>query len=156
MRISKVKWLNDRLSVVYEEERASGEDVGSFSLEVPERPAPKFFTALTGLLPFWIDSLELPKGKMEVYGATFFYHAQSLTMSAIIHGKRYLERSNIQHPMNSPKKIEPNPENDDPTSAMSKEYFSAIQKLIEETKKFVSGMREQTKLDLPKSKNKVA
>ena len=148
MKITKVKWLNDRIAIDYEKEDAAG-IAGHFSIDVAARPAPSFFKAMNGLTEHWETSLELPKKKDDlVYGITLSYHAKSGSMSATIQGMRYLEKSNMAHPINSPKKSQPDPDNEDKTSQMSPEFFLQVKRVLSETKKYVTGFKEQTEMEL--------
>ncbi len=148
MKILKVKLLNDRMSVKYEK-TVSGGETANYTLDLPERPAPDFFEALDKLLPFWMKSLELTKaGKLEVYGGSFSYHSDTGCLSVVLHGKRSLQKSEFNHAINAPKFSEPTDQEEESEHVMTDEFLEAANALIETTKSYVDGKREQMKAKL--------
>jgi len=148
MKILKVKFLNDRASIKYEQEVANGKTANR-SIDEPERPAEPFFEALEGLQPHWTKSLELTKGgKLEVYGATLSYHGDANAITAILHGKRHLQKSEFNHPINSPKMVEHVEGAEAPEGAMSEECLAAVKALIEAAEKYVDGERLEVPMPL--------
>jgi hypothetical protein len=156
MLIQKVKVnKNKSVSIAYREfikdDEETGEIWNAISLTTDDYPGQGFYKALGSLTPHVSAICEFSLGgeDIKVKGVEFTHTGEDNILGARILAEKVLHNSDINLELKTPHKIE-SPYNDADTDdkSFSKDCVKILNKLIEETEKYIAGERDQLSLDL--------
>ena len=151
LSIKKVKLIESTGKIKIDYQMVHGESLDEMSGIFPEEAAPEFYQAFDKLITPVCNILELQtlKGaetRLKPYGVTFHYSKDG-TMGAIISSKLSLPESGTEVVINTPmRKCAPDDNADGESSYFTESAAKFLWQLETETRKYLSGKRNQTSL----------
>lgn len=146
MRIKKIKVINEtKLRIDYDNKNSVG-DIDKFSLISSEPAAPSFYAAIDSLSPFAHEMCELSasdKDLISAFAVSLSYNGEAETLGAVITARKTLKNSNTKLILNTPHKLE---DSLDDKQTLSEDCTTAINTVLSEAEKYVTGERAQMDL----------
>jgi hypothetical protein len=151
LRIKKVKVIESTGKIKIDYQMVHGESQDEMSGIFPEEAAPEFYEAFNKLVIPVCNILELQtlknaETRVKPYGVTFHYSKDG-TMGAVISSKLSLPDAGTEVVINTPmRKCAPDDDSDETSTYFTESAAKFLWQLETETRKYLSGKRNQTTL----------
>ena len=150
LRFKKIKMTKEgKIQMEYEVKNQKG-GADEFSFSCIEESKSSFIEALHDLNQDVLEMCELPNdylGRLQVSGVSFSYGGENETMGAVIIASMILQKSNTNLNLNTPHKTEDfYGETGDERQLLNPTCVSRLNRLVEEAKDYVKGIRAQGNL----------
>jgi len=151
MRIEKIQLMKSGAVAIKYGVSDDNEGFTKIDARFSEPPEAAFRNAMDKLAKHVIEICEFPDlelKKISPHTVTFSYSGESERMSAFISVDRVLKNSTSVMLINTPQRHEPEGENSQDKSVLSKQCCKDLNQLKNEAKKYIDGMRHQKKLNI--------
>ena len=146
MIIKKIK-LSRGNGITITASKSSNGKTSEITLHSEELPAPELLAALEKAGEIAVKICELPKkSEVKVRGISMSYHGEDQTPAVIITITKELSIGNTSITINTPLKYLEEGEKIVDSSILEEEEATIIENILEEGKKYLDGVREQTDL----------